>query len=381
MALCVAQRDPQGILACMPADHVIGGGTAFQETVSNAAATAEAGWIVILGVAPSYPATSFGYIQPGKALDGGGARKVARFVEKPGEAQAKDYVRNGYLWNSGMVVARADVLLHALERHAPDVLGLCRQALDRASEDLGAIVLDQASFSSARSIAFDYAVLEQHDRIAVVEFEGNWSDLGSWPETAKLYPADENDNRSVGEVRLKDCKMSFVHGQGRLVVGIGLRNVAIVDTTDALLVADLSKIDGLKDAVGEMSQLEQPEAISHRRVYRPWGHYEPVDRGEKYQVKRITVKPGGVLSLQYHHRRAEHWVVVKGQALVTCGDKQFLMYENQSTYIPQGAIHRLENPGSDPLELIEVQSGSYLGEDDIVRVSDYYGRAQGDRDS
>jgi mannose-1-phosphate guanylyltransferase/mannose-6-phosphate isomerase len=374
-ALFVSRVSPEGILACMPADHVIGSTEQFHNSLLNAVKTAEGGWLTILGVAPTRPATSYGYIKLGEPLSKA-VWRAESFVEKPHKALAKRYCRENYRWNSGLVVARADVLLAALEQHAPDILGACRKALDKASFEHGCVWLHSEAFLACPSISFDYAVLERDKRVAVAALDAPWNDVGSWTELAKLYPADSNSNRITGEVEIRSCEKTFVQSSGRLTLALGLRNMVIVDTPDALLVADASEIDKLKEVIGDFTQANRKEISSQRRVVRPWGWFESVDRGENYQVKKIVVNPGGVLSLQYHHHRAEHWVVVKGTALVTCGERQFGLQKNESTYIPQGAVHRLENPGSEPLELIEVQSGSYLGEDDIVRLSDSYGRAE-----
>jgi mannose-1-phosphate guanylyltransferase/mannose-6-phosphate isomerase len=374
-ALYLAEAEPDSIIMCMPADHEIASTEFFHNTLTEAVHAAAAGWIAILGVTPSHAATSFGYIRPGKPIENAGsARKVDRFVEKPDEQTALQYVRDGYRWNSGMVVGRVDVIIDALARHVPDVLAACRTALSGATEEYGHISLEPDAFLACESISFDHAVLEKDDRVAVVDLDGEWSDVGNWTELAKLYPQDAQLNRSVGQAEMRSCEEVLVHSPERLTVALGLRNLVIVDTADALLVADRSKLDDLKGVVGELAAAGRVEVASHRRVARPWGSYEAIDRGGNYQVKRITVKPGGALSLQYHHHRAEHWVVVKGRARVTCAERQFDLNENESTYIPKGAVHRLENPGSEPLQLIEVQSGTYLGEDDIVRLEDSYGR-------
>jgi mannose-1-phosphate guanylyltransferase/mannose-6-phosphate isomerase len=373
-ALYVSQSDPEAILACMPADHEIGSIEGFQASIAEAASVAAKGFIAILGVLPSHAATSYGYIKPGEPLSGK-ARAVEQFLEKPNEAAALDYCRKGYRWNSGLVVARADVLIEALSRLAPDVMSACREALGAATGDFGHVWLEREAFLSGPTISFDYAVLERHDRLAVIDFDAEWNDVGNWTELAKLYPRVAGSNHALGQVELRSCEGTFVHSPKRLTVALGVRDLIIVDTDDALLVAHSSKLEELRDVVSSLTSANRQEVVSHRKVARPWGWFESLDRGENYQVKRITVKPKGVLSLQYHHHRAEHWVVVKGTAWVTCGERQFALKPNESTYIPQGAVHRLENRDSEALELIEVQSGSYLGEDDIVRLTDSYGRA------
>jgi mannose-1-phosphate guanylyltransferase/mannose-6-phosphate isomerase len=373
-ALYLAQGEPDAIMLCMPADHEIPSVESFHARLTEASRLAEAGWIVTLGVKPSRAATSFGYIRPGELLGGAGiGRRVDHFVEKPDEAAALEYVRGGYRWNSGIVVGRLDVIIDALSRHAPGVLESCRRALAGAVEEFGHLSLPSEPFLACESISFDHAVLEKEDRVAVVDFDGEWSDVGSWTELARLYPGEQS-NHKLGPVEMRSCRDLLVHSPDRLTVALGLRNLLIVDTSDALLIADRSKLDDLRAVVGELSAAGRTEVVSHRRVARPWGSYEGIDRGESYLVKRITVNPGAALSLQYHHHRAEHWVVVSGTARVTCSGRQFDLKENESTYIPRGAVHRLENPGSRPLHLIEVQSGDYLGEDDIVRLEDSYGR-------
>jgi mannose-1-phosphate guanylyltransferase/mannose-6-phosphate isomerase len=374
-ALHVANTNPDAILAFMPADHEIGSYVTFAKSVLAAARIASRGWITILGVTPTYAATSYGYIRPGKPV-GDKAWSVDRFVEKPDEMTAKDYCRNGFLWNSGLVVARADVLIAALSQHSPEVLSACREALKNGTVEVGLLKLDREAFLSSPSISFDYSVLEKHDHLAVVEFDGEWSDVGTWAELARLSPKDAVGNRVGGEARLLFCENVFTHSSDRLMVGLGLRDMVIVDSPDALLVASGSHLGELRKVVGTLNAENRAEVINHRKVERPWGWFESINRGANFQVKLIAVKPGGVLSLQYHHHRAEHWVVVKGTAFVTCGEREFILKENESTYIPQGAVHRLENRGSELLELIEVQTGTYLGDDDIVRLEDTYGRAK-----
>jgi mannose-1-phosphate guanylyltransferase/mannose-6-phosphate isomerase len=374
-AVHIAKKYPDAVLICMPSDHQIGSTAGFHRTLTRAVRAAAAGWITVLGVAPTYPATSFGYIKPGEPIkEAPHARKADAFAEKPTRGRALRYLREGYRWNSGVVVARADVLLDALARHVPDVLSACEAALSGAVEDNDQISLKESAFLACKSISFDYAVLEKEERVAVVDLQAGWSDVGNWEELAKSIKQDADGNRTVGDVRAGSCTGAFIYSPERFTMALGLRNIVVIDTADALLVAERSKLDDLKTVVGELTVKGRPEMVHHRRVAKPWGSYQAVDRGEMYQVKRITVKPGGVLSLQYHHHRAEHWVVVKGTALVTCGERQFQLKQNESTYIPQGAVHRLENASSEPLEIIEVQTGSYLGEDDIVRLSDNYGR-------
>jgi mannose-1-phosphate guanylyltransferase / mannose-6-phosphate isomerase len=372
-ALYVARTSPQGILVCMPADHEIASLEVFGSSVNEAARIASEGWIAVLGITPSFAATTYGYIRPGKKISET-AWAVAKFIEKPHEAAAREYVQKGYKWNSGLVVARADVLIAALTSHAPDIITACRQALERSHEVGGDILLNEQALDTCPSISFDYAVLEPHDRVAVVNFDAEWSDVGSWTELAKLFPADGSSNRSLGQAEIRSSENTFTYSPERLTVALGLSDVIIADTADALLVAHTSKLGELRQVVSDLMKAKRQEVINHRKDKRPWGSFISVDRGEQHQVKRITVKPGGVLSLQYHHHRAEHWVVVRGTARVTCGEREFDLKQNESTFIPQGAVHRLENRGTEDLEIIEVQCGSYLGEDDIVRLSDSYGR-------
>jgi mannose-1-phosphate guanylyltransferase/mannose-6-phosphate isomerase len=380
MALAVLQAGAQGdaLLLFCPSDHHIPDPVAFGETVRQGAAAAEAGAIVTFGVVPTFPSSAYGYIEQGDAR-ADGSRRVARFIEKPQAAAAEQLLlKGGVLWNAGIFLVTASTLKAALQRHAPDIWTACEQAMTGATaETIGpvALVRPQAeAFLACRSQSIDYAVMEPHDDVAVVPFQGQWSDVGSWNAVADLAPADEQGNRVRGQGHALQARNTFIHAPHRPVVALGTQDLLIVDTPDALLVAQRDHAEQVKDVVAHLSKQAVPQAGAHRRVARPWGWYDSVDTGERFQVKRIGVKPGASLSLQKHHHRAEHWIVVKGTAEVTRGQEVFLLSENQSTYIPIGEVHRLHNPGRMELEMIEVQSGAYLGEDDIVRLEDIYGR-------
>lgn len=364
---------PEQLLLFLPADHHVPDVEQFVSTVRDGRAAAEAGTFVTYGVTPTHPHTGYGYIQIGKSDVP--AKPVKRFVEKPDQETALTYLAAGdYFWNTGLFLVRADYLLESMQQYAPDILEATRQAFDQRTADGDFIHLEANAFSSCRSESIDYAVLEQHTNVAMVPFHGVWSDVGSWNAVAELSQADSENNRIVGNGKAHNAKSTYIHAPHRPVVALGTEDLLIVDTTDALLVAANSHAEQVKEVVADLQSAELPQATEHRHAARPWGEYDCVDEGHRFKVKRITVKPGASLSLQLHHHRAEHWIVVKGIARVTCDDKISLLSENQSTYIPIGTKHRLENPGTTPLEMIEVQSGSYLGEDDIERFDDYYGR-------
>jgi mannose-1-phosphate guanylyltransferase / mannose-6-phosphate isomerase len=373
-ALLVAEKDPTAVLVCIPSDHDIGDTEAFHAALTQSLATAKKGWLTLLGVVPREASGAFGYILPGESI-GDGARRVRRFAEKPNANDAQRYVSEGYLWNSGMVIARADVLISALEKYVPQILQACRAAVQTAKREPNGIVLDADPFASCQSISFDHAVLERENSLAIVDFDEDWNDVGSWPEFAKFYEADHEKNRLVGEVTAKGCKNTLVFSPERLTVALGLLDCIVVDTPDALLVAERSMIAELKNAVAELEAAGKEQVVHHKRVVRPWGYFEVISGGPGFQVKRIGVLPSAALSLQYHNHRSEHWVVVRGVATVTCDERKFELKQKESTYIPLKSVHRLENPGTELLEVVEVQHGSYLGEDDIVRLDDQYGRA------
>ncbi|QJC55008.1 Mannose-1-phosphate guanylyltransferase 1 [Polaromonas vacuolata] len=374
MALAALQAAPQDLLLFCPADHHIPDAQAFASMVQQGCAAARAGAIVTFGVVPSFPSTAYGYIEQG-ATSSDGSFGVARFIEKPNADKAQALILQGnVLWNAGIFLAQASTLLEALQAHAADILQSCQQAMAQASKDHQFIRPAVTSFAACRSDSIDYAVLERHKNVAVVPFSGAWSDVGSWNAVADLIPADEHGNRVDGHGLTIQSQRTFIHSPHRVVVTLGTQDLLVIDTPDALLVANTNYAEQVKTVVAQLHMKEKPEASLHRKVARPWGWYDSIDRGDRFQVKRITVRPGAKLSLQMHHHRAEHWIVVKGTALVTRGEEEILLAENQSTYIPLGVKHRLENPGKTDLEMIEVQSGSYLGEDDIVRFEDTYGR-------
>ena len=360
------------LLLVLPSDHVIADARAFRAAVRAASAAAEAGSLVTFGIVPTGPETGYGYI---KAAAGEGVRAVERFVEKPDAATAAAYVASGdYAWNSGMFLFRASAYLAELERHQPAMLAACREALARARRDVDFVRLDATTFAASPSDSIDYAVMEKTAHAAVLAIDVGWNDVGSWAALWQVAEQDGDGNAHHGDVLARDCRDTLAWGDGRLLALLGLRDVVVVDTADAVLVAHKDHVQDVKAIVAELKRRGRGETSLHRKVYRPWGHYDSVDVGDRFQVKRITVKPGAALSLQMHHHRAEHWIVVSGTARVTRGDEVILLGENQSTYIPLGVKHRLGNPGVVPLELVEVQSGSYLGEDDIVRFEDVYGR-------
>jgi mannose-1-phosphate guanylyltransferase/mannose-6-phosphate isomerase len=381
MTLAALQATQQGrdpVLVVTPADQSIGDEAAFVAALQRAVRAASGGAFVILGVSPDRPETGYGYIRCERATQG--EMKVARFVEKPDAATAQRYLdEGGYYWNSGMFVVRASVWLTALSQFRPDILATTRAAWDSRSVDASFVRPDQALFAAIPSESVDYAVMEKCPAAAefdirMVPLAAAWSDLGAWDAVWQVSAKDPAGNATQGDAMLSDCEGTLVHATSRLVGVIGLQDVVVVETPDAVLVADRSRSQEVKAIVGELQRAERSEHTLHRQVHRPWGWYDSIDSGPRFQVKRIMVKPGASLSLQKHHHRAEHWIVVSGTAEVTNGDQVILLGENQSTYIPLGQVHRLANPGKVPLEIIEVQSGSYLGEDDIVRFEDHYGR-------
>ena len=360
------------LLLVLPSDHVIRDIPAFHAAIASAVKCAETGMLATFGIVPSRPETGYGYI---KAVPGNGPRTIECFVEKPDAATAERYVASGeYYWNSGMFLFRASCYLAELERLQPAMLAACRQALDKAGRDMDFIRLDRDTFTACPSDSIDYAVMEKTAAGVVVPLDAGWSDVGSWSALWEISEQDAEGNAHHGDVIELNCRNTYTYGDKRLIAMIGLDDVIVVETDDAVLVGHRDHIQQVKDIVAQLKRDKRPEATWHRKVYRPWGAYDAIDHGERFQVKRITVKPGASLSLQKHFHRAEHWVVVSGTAEVTRGDEVLLLTENQSTYIPLGVPHRLRNPGKLPLELIEVQSGSYLGEDDILRLEDNYGR-------
>lgn len=374
VAALEATRDGgDALLLVLPSDHVINNETAFRSAVQAAAAAAEAGKLVTFGIVPTGPETGYGYI---KAADGQGLRAVERFVEKPDLGTATRYVSSGqYYWNSGMFLFKARDFLAELESHRPLIGAAVKEAVSKAYNDLDFCRLDEAAFAASPSESIDYAVMENTSRAVVVPASIGWSDVGSWSALHEVLPADAEGNVVRGDVHLNQVKNTLVRAESRMVAVLGVEDLIVVETDDAVLVANREKVQEVKAFVDKLKNAKRTEHVHHKRVFRPWGSYESVDSGERFQVKRIIVKPGEKLSLQMHYHRAEHWVVVSGSALVTRGEEVTLLSENESIYLPIGVTHRLENPGKLPLHLIEVQSGSYLGEDDIVRFDDVYKRA------
>jgi mannose-1-phosphate guanylyltransferase / mannose-6-phosphate isomerase len=373
-ALHVVRKDPSAVLLVQPSDHVIGDRPAFHAAVAEAVATAGKGFLVTFGIPPTEPASGYGYIEAGDAI-GGNAFRIRRFVEKPDVERAKAFLaQGGFYWNSGMFVFQAQRFIDELARLQPGVLDAVRTALERATADLDFLRLDRNAFCASASISVDHAVMEHTSSGAMVPTSMRWSDVGSW---SALWDAGEKDgagNVVRGDVELQDAAGCYVHANARFVSVLGARDLVVVETDDAVLVAAKDRAQEVKEVVERLDREKRSEHVSHTRVHRPWGYYESVDAGPGFQVKRLMVKPGRKLSLQLHHKRAEHWVVVSGTARVTRGEEVFDLARNQSTHIPVETKHRLENPGNEPLLLVEVQSGAYLGEDDIVRFEDSYNR-------
>jgi mannose-1-phosphate guanylyltransferase/mannose-6-phosphate isomerase len=372
-ALQALTLEQDALLLVLPSDHVIRDTDAFQAAVAVAAEAAADGKLVTFGIVPTSAHTGYGYI---KAATGDQpVREVEQFVEKPDQETAQTYLASGqYLWNSGMFMFKASRYIEELRRLQPTILSACELSLARGSRDQDYVRLDAAAFAASPSDSIDYAVMEKTADAVVVPLDAGWSDVGSWSALWEVSDKDEAGNAHHGDVIEIDCRNTYAYGS-RLIGMVGLQDVIVVETDDALLVGHRDRIQDVKHIVGQIKRDGRSEASAHRKVYRPWGAYDSIDNGTRFQVKRITVNPGATLSLQMHHHRAEHWIVVSGTAEVTRGDEVILLAENQSTYIPLGVTHRLKNPGKLPLELIEVQSGTYLGEDDIVRFEDNYGRA------
>jgi len=369
---CTDSEDP--ILLVLAADHLIQDVPAFHDSVRAALPLAEGGKLVTFGIVPTHPEIGYGYIEKGGTVGTSGF-VVNRFVEKPDLATAHDYLASGnYFWNSGMFMFRASRYLEELERFHPAILAACREALTGGEQDMHFTRVNREAFAACPDDSIDYAVMEKTDDAVMVTLDAGWCDIGSWSALWDVCNKDANDNVLHGDVLAEATSHTLVHADHRLVATLGVENLVVVETKDAVLVAHKDKVQDVKQIVAMLKAAGRSEHLNHREVYRPWGVYDSVDQGQRYQVKRITVKPGAKLSVQMHHHRAEHWIVVSGTAKVTNGDKSYLVTENQSTYIPIGQTHSLENPGVIPLELIEVQSGSYLGEDDIVRFQDKYGR-------
>jgi mannose-1-phosphate guanylyltransferase/mannose-6-phosphate isomerase len=369
-----AGGEPGGpLLLVLPADHVLGDLEAFRRAVSAAIPAAREGRFVTFGVVPTQAETGYGYIRRGAG--DGDVRPVAEFVEKPDAARAKTFVESGdYFWNSGMFLLPAQGYLDELGRLDSRMLTSCRKAFETAERDLDFIRLDRQAFEACRADSIDYAVMEKTTRAAVVPLDAGWSDVGSWASLQDVLPSDAAGNVSRGDVVAEDARNCLLYSTERLIAVVGLEGHVVIETKDAVMVAPKERVQDVKRLVEQMKKAGRSEPSLHREVFRPWGSYDSIDAGPRFQVKRLTVKPGAILSLQKHQHRAEHWVVVKGTARITRDEEVFLLSENESTFIPVGAVHRIENPGTEPLQIIEVQSGGYLGEDDIIRLDDNYGR-------
>ncbi len=380
-AVCVAAlrataRGEDPLLLVLAADHVIREPEKFRATVEAGIPAAEAGRLVTFGIVPTAPETGYGYIESAEALNAAAPVPIARFVEKPDRATAEQFLASGrFTWNSGMFLFRASAMLAELERLAPELVSCCRSALEHDTPDLQFLRLDREAFAQCPSVALDVAVMERTPLGSVLPLDAGWSDVGSWSALWETADQDENGNVLRGRVISEGSRNCYLRSEHRLVVGLGVENLVVVETDDAVLIAERSQAQNVKAIVQQLEADGSSEGKAHRRIYRPWGHYTSIVEGSRWQVKRISVKPGASLSLQMHHHRAEHWVVVRGTALVEKNGVEELIGENQSTYIPLGAQHRLSNPGKIPVEMIEIQSGAYLGEDDIVRLEDVYGRS------
>lgn len=383
-----AQREyrPDTVVFLMAADHVVSNLEAFSESVHNATEAAMSGHIVTFGIVPTRPESGFGYVKAGELLEGAGlrtesecgqgkARCIEEFVEKPKPEVAQKFIDSGnYFWNGGMFLFRADIFLDEFGQFEPETVKLCRSSLENSVSDLDFVRLDAETFEKTRDVSIDYSVMERTQRAAMVPLDAGWDDVGAWDFLDRLPQTDDHGNVTHGDVVLENVRNSQIHAEHRLVAAVGIEDHIVVETADAVLITTRAHAQEIRMVVARLKAEGRREVIEHARVYRPWGWYETLARSERFQVKHILVKPGQRLSLQMHHHRAEHWVVVRGTARVTCDEKTFLMSEDQSTYIPLGRKHRLENPGHVTLELIEIQSGAYLGEDDILRFDDVYGR-------
>jgi mannose-1-phosphate guanylyltransferase/mannose-6-phosphate isomerase len=372
-ALKALELEAEAIIVVAPADHVIRDVRVFQQAAGVAADLAKDGKLVTFGIVAHAPETGYGYIRRGDGL--GPAYPVAQFIEKPPMEIAEQFVASGdYFWNSGMFVFKASRYLSELAAFAPDILEASTAAYRAAKVDLDFMRIDKAAFEACRGESIDYAVMEKTKEAVVLPLDAGWSDVGSWSSLFDALHSDEDGNVLQGDVLVHDTHDCYVHSTSRLVTAVGMDDHIIVETKDAVLVAPKERVQDVKELVTALRKAGRSESAWHREVYRPWGSYDSIDDGDRFQVKRLTLKPGGMLSLQMHHHRAEHWIVVQGTARVTCGDKTFLLSENESTFVPIGATHRIENPGKVALHIVEVRSGTYLGEDDIVRYEDHYGR-------
>lgn len=380
-ALMATQQQQDPSLLALPADHFIENQSGFVETIMQGIRFAEQGRLVTFGIVPNAPETGYGYIRKGDRLtadhdnDGAAVWKIDEFVEKPDPETAQAYLASGsYCWNSGMFIFKASRFLDELDVHVPDIVEDCQAAIAQGHADLDFFRLDRTAFKACTAVSIDYAVMEKTDSGVMVALQTQWNDLGSWEALWQAGQKDTNNNVITGDVCLENVQDCYIHAASRLVTAVSLSKHVIVETQDAVFVAPRDQVQQVKALVDHLKDRQRPEAHSHKKAYRPWGSYEDVENNSRFAIKRVTVNPKAKLSLQKHLHRAEHWVVVSGTALVTKGDEQFILKEDQSTYIPLGMVHRLENPGKIPLELVEVHSGSYLGEDDIVRLDDVYGR-------
>ena len=377
-ALRILSQGLDPLLLVLPADHIIKDVSVFHEALSSGESFAKAGYLITFGIVPEIAETGYGYIRKGDQLSGPISTevfKIAEFVEKPDKKNAEAFIKSGlYCWNSGMFMFKASQVIEELKKYAPEIVEACERALNSGKEDLDFFRLDAEAFEACPNESIDYALMEKTDKGAMVPLKAGWDDLGSWAALWKVGEKNQNGNVIQGDVLTHDVKNSYLKATHRMIAAIGLDNHIIIETSDAVLVSPLDRVQEVKQLVDQLKSDKRSEASLHRKVYRPWGAYEGINMSSRFQVKLITVKPGSILSLQKHFHRAEHWIVVKGTAIVTKGKDTFLLKEDESTYIPLGETHRLENPGKIDLELIEVQSGSYLGEDDIVRFEDVYGR-------
>jgi mannose-1-phosphate guanylyltransferase/mannose-6-phosphate isomerase len=375
-AIHLLAKDPDAVMLVLPADHHVPDAESFHDLVATARTVVAAGHLVTFGVTPRWPETGYGYIERGAELPGlAGCFRVDEFIEKPEIELATHFVETGrHFWNSGMFLFGAAQFLAELEALQPAMVGACRRAVAASTRDQDFTRLEPANFTGCPALSIDYALMEHTENAAVVPASLDWSDIGSWKALWDIRDKDEDGNVLIGDVRLEEARDCYIHSNRRLVVGIGIENLVIVETPDAILVASQNEVQRVRHVVDAMRAENRPECLAHSTVFRPWGSYEDIDAGTRFRVKRITVQPGAKLSLQMHHHRAEHWIVVSGTARITRGEEVVLLSENQSTYIPLGITHRLENPGRIPLQMIEVQSGAYLEEDDIVRFEDLYSR-------
>jgi len=376
-ALYLVKQDPDAMMVVMPADHVMTEPQQFVAAVEQGSDNAEQGALVTFGIVPESPETGYGYIKRDAPIGSSGAYTVARFVEKPDQQKAEQYVSEGdYYWNSGIFLMRADRWLDEISQHRPDILKNCRAAMNKGIQDSDFFRVDKELFHECPSDSIDYAVMEKTDRAVVVPISAGWSDIGAWPALWNVCPQDADGNVIQGDVLVEDTRNAFLVAQHRCLATVGLDNVVVVETADAVLVASREHAQDVKQVVSQLTSLKHEAADYHKTVHRPWGSYSILEDAEDCKVKRLVVKPGQVLSLQEHYQRSEHWTVIQGVAKVRLGDREFLLKANESTYIPVKTLHRLENPGTEDVHLIEVQTGKYFGEDDIVRYEDIYGRVQ-----